>query len=314
MSTTDEQEEGGKWFTKEDVLREQREEEISKLKQRIQEKKELEMGPVALDEICTEICGEEDDTKLIGESDKEEYCSPIEYAVGPEPEHRTCAGCSSMCCCFKRVGNMIVVHESKDKKGRRQLNCLLGPCWPFMFFVTLPIILGITGFLGATMWNRPKATPELKLIYVSAVLFCLYNLARTSFSDPGILRRHDEPPPGEAGRGWRYTDQATSYRPPGAFYSTEAEVVFEGFDHVCPWTGTAIAKNNMGHFNCFLCSLVLLILALSLVMMKTEEEPAYMHRMQGRGYFRYNGHRYYNHNNNPQQNYVMGAMGTMGGR
>lgn len=87
---------------------------------------------------------------------------------------------------------------------------------------TYPLIGGISLFLGSIMW--PNATPTIKLIFSSAVLFCLYNLSRTAFSDPGILRKHHEPPAGEAGRGWTYTDQGSSYRPPNAFYSTEVRI------------------------------------------------------------------------------------------
>ena len=51
------------------------------------------------------------------------------------------------------------------------------------------------------------------------------------------------------------------YRPPGAQYDSDCGVVIEGFDHVCPWTGTGIGAANLGAFHTFVsCLCVCLIL------------------------------------------------------
>ena len=45
--------------------------------------------------------------------------------------------------------------------------------------------------------------------------------------------------------------QARTYKPPGARYCDWCNAVFYEFDHTCPWTGTAIARNNMRSFRSF---------------------------------------------------------------
>jgi DHHC palmitoyltransferase len=50
---------------------------------------------------------------------------------------------------------------------------------------------------------------------------------------------------------WIWNDQALTYRPLNAKYDSECACVIEGFDHTCPWTGTAIAKKNMLYFRVF---------------------------------------------------------------
>ena len=94
----------------------------------------------------------------------------------------------------------------------------------------------------------------------------LGGLAGTSCRDPGVLRRRLEAPPVEDGKGvWRWSDQAQTYRPPLAQYDSDCGVVIEEFDHVCPWTGTAIGKRNMGAFKTFNGCLVVNIVVLAAV-------------------------------------------------
>ena len=50
--------------------------------------------------------------------------------------------CSSIFCfCSRRVGSMFFICESK--KGKPLV--VAGPCWPFCTFVTLPLIVGLSG-------------------------------------------------------------------------------------------------------------------------------------------------------------------------
>ena len=45
-----------------------------------------------------------------------------------------------------------------------------------------------------------------------------------------------------------------------AQYDSDCGVVIEGFDHVCPWTGTGIGARNMNAFHTFVsCLCVCLI-------------------------------------------------------
>mmetsp|Transcript_15221 Transcript_15221/g.34402 ORF Transcript_15221/g.34402 Transcript_15221/m.34402 type:complete len:156 (+) Transcript_15221:154-621(+) len=49
--------------------------------------------------------------------------------------HRFC------CCCSRRLGNMFVLCERSDGTPI----VIAGPCWPFCIFVTLPLILAVSG-------------------------------------------------------------------------------------------------------------------------------------------------------------------------
>ena len=60
---------------------------------------------------------------------------------------------------------------------------------------------------------------------------------------------------GAGGTTWTWNDQARTFKPPGARYCPIADAVFEDFDHTCPWTGTAIAKGNIGSFRFFIVAL-----------------------------------------------------------
>ena len=45
------------------------------------------------------------------------------------------------CCCARRLGNMFVLCERVDGTPI----VIAGPCWPFCMFVTLPLILAVSG-------------------------------------------------------------------------------------------------------------------------------------------------------------------------
>ena len=81
------------------------------------------------------------------------------------------------------------------------------------------------------------------------------SLFYTGCRDPGILPRMREPP----ADNWRWNDQAQTFRPPGAVYDSECGAVVEEFDHVCPWTGTAIGRGNMPCFKVFVSGICVMI-------------------------------------------------------
>ena len=77
-----------------------------------------------MSEVIKEVCEARDDNALLGSEElplsDDSFYSKTEFAEGPKPKtsERTCGCVSERCCpCFGRVGNMIVVCESKDKKG-----------------------------------------------------------------------------------------------------------------------------------------------------------------------------------------------------
>ena len=56
----------------------------------------------------------------------------------------------------------------------------------------------------------------------------------------------------EAGEGgWFWNEQVGSFRPPGALYCRECAVLIQDYDHLCPWTGTGIGRNNLLAFRVF---------------------------------------------------------------
>lgn len=129
---------------------------------------------------------------------------------------------------------------------RRELQLVVGPFWPMLLFVTYPLIFGVS---GVTLWRAIPGKP----IYVQAVwailtLQLIRSLFNTGFRDPGILRRHRDPPPVPDDLSeelttrrvlfrprqegpWRWSDQAQSYRPRSAMFDPDTRVIVEEFDH-----------------------------------------------------------------------------------
>ena len=74
----------------------------------------LELAVISKDETEAALVGSED------ASDAPEW-QPFEFAVGRRPRPNDCSACSRLCCpitCCPRVGNMIVVRESRDEQGK----------------------------------------------------------------------------------------------------------------------------------------------------------------------------------------------------
>ena len=160
---------------------------------------------------------------------------------------------SAMCCpayiCSKlgagRVGNMAVLRqttewveqveidqetgqEKKQRFTRPRLVCVFGPFWPMLLLITYPLIFGVS------LWTLFHAIPGkpllLQVVWGTLTVSLILALAFTSFRDPGILYRVQQPPPQEENQ-WRWNDQAQTYRPRNAFYDTDCGVVVEEFDH-----------------------------------------------------------------------------------
>mmetsp|Transcript_22972 Transcript_22972/g.65093 ORF Transcript_22972/g.65093 Transcript_22972/m.65093 type:complete len:302 (-) Transcript_22972:1011-1916(-) len=179
-----------------------------------------------------------------------------------------CNCCSAFCCGMLgagRVGHMAVLKQSVEvveesveegdgddqepttrRYKRPKLDIVIGPYWPMLFCVTYPLIFGVSGLTLVTA--IPKANPAIQLFWVVCTLGLIYALAMTAFKDPGILPRHLEPP---GGQQWNWSEKAYSFRPRGAYFDPDTGVIVEGFDHTCPWTGTAIGKKNMPAFQMF---------------------------------------------------------------
>jgi hypothetical protein len=161
-----------------------------------------------------------------------------------------CLCCSAIVCPYfnaGRVGNMAVLHsstewveemeqdeETGEKQVRRftrpRLNIVVGPYWPMLLFVTYPIIFAVSGWAFIVAIWPGKLPAIVVLFWLACTVGLITALACTGFRDPGILYRHDSPPP-EGENTWRWSDQAQSYRPRGAFFDSDTFVIVEDFDH-----------------------------------------------------------------------------------
>jgi hypothetical protein len=168
--------------------------------------------------------------------------------INPDPSGCLC--CSAIVCPYLgagRVGNMAVLHssaewveemeedeETGEKQVRRftrpRLNIVVGPYWPMLCFVTYPLIFGVSGWAFVMAVLPGKLPVILVLFWVICTAGLISALACTSFRDPGILYRHDSPPP-QGENTWRWSDQAQSYRPRGAHFDSDTFVIVEEFDH-----------------------------------------------------------------------------------
>lgn len=197
------------------------------------------------------------------------------------PDTSGCLCCSSLVCPYVgagRVGNMAVLHmttehveridtdeETGDERVTRykrpKIQCVVGPYWPMLLFVTYPLILVVSFLSLTTLLQDKPSVPGLLFVWTLMTVGLIVSLGCTACSDPGILYRIDEPPPQEESL-YRWSDQTQTYRPRTAIYDTDTGVVVRGFDHTCPWTGTAIGENNMLPFQTFVC-LVFMCLVVS---------------------------------------------------
>jgi hypothetical protein len=161
-----------------------------------------------------------------------------------------CLCCSAIVCPYLgagRVGNMAVLHsstewveeveqdeETGEKQVRRftrpRLNIVVGPYWPMLCFVTYPLIFGVSGWAFYMAILPGKLPVMLVIFWLTCTTGLISALAFTAFRDPGILYRHDSPPP-DGENSWRWSDQAQSYRPRGAYFDSDTFVIVEEFDH-----------------------------------------------------------------------------------
>jgi hypothetical protein len=159
-----------------------------------------------------------------------------------------CLCCSALACSrFGRVGNMVVLRSStewveeveegdggEEQKVRRyprpRLDCVVGPYWPMMAFVTYPLILGVSGWTLFVKVVPGRISPFMSFAWAVLTVGLITALAFTACCDPGIQYKYKKPPPQQENQ-WRWTDSAHSYRPRNSFYDSDTGVIVEGFDH-----------------------------------------------------------------------------------
>lgn len=155
---------------------------------------------------------------------------------------------SIVCSCLgaDRVGNLSVLAQSTEeydepevdpesgvvlathRKTRPRLLWVCGPYWTVNLFVTFPLILVVSGYVGYRRVFR-DSNIVVQITWLLGTCLLTVSLAMISCRNPGVLYRHSQAPPGT--EDWRWNDQARTYRPPKARFDPECQVVIEGFDH-----------------------------------------------------------------------------------
>mmetsp|Transcript_15893 Transcript_15893/g.19780 ORF Transcript_15893/g.19780 Transcript_15893/m.19780 type:complete len:237 (+) Transcript_15893:83-793(+) len=177
----------------------------------------------------------------------------IEYATSvPDEPTRKLKFCG---CERSRIGKMIVIVSRKD--GSPVL--ILGPLWPFCTFITIPVILvGMIGMSLILIYYSKLALPLWAMsVYFSLGGLTLISLGMVGCRDPGLVERKREADV----EAILWNEQVQSYQPLDAHYSRECKVLIQGFDHVCPWTGTAIGSKNIKAFYVFVSCISFLVVS-----------------------------------------------------
>jgi len=207
-----------------------------------------------MEELENENDKEEHENSPRGQSGRKEYAVSNRWERqvsenGPIRDYH-----SYFCFCSRRLGNMFILLEKSDGSP-----CIVaGPCWPFCMGVTVPLILGISALVCIfILFNNYVGLPRwVAYVYIVVMGLSMITLFMVSCRDPGMMERVTDAEAGEG--GWFWNEQVGSFRPPGALYCRECEVLIEGYDHLCPWTGTGIGHGNMFAFKAFVVCVNLL--------------------------------------------------------
>jgi hypothetical protein len=207
------------------------------------------------------------------------------FAVGPDQDSECCCSGDSRRGCFvsrvlcsectwrcggtslrscSRIGNFTVLLERlavqpPDADGalavtRRYPILLLGPYWPCCVMFTTVLVTTIPAILVLVFWS---VLPRwMTGIFMAVAGIALVALSSVACRNPGLVEIiHEEP----QGQGFVYNDVTRSWRPQGTRYSGQVNALVRDFDHVCPFTGTAIGAGNMISFLSFQISVSSLI-------------------------------------------------------
>mmetsp|Transcript_32915 Transcript_32915/g.75780 ORF Transcript_32915/g.75780 Transcript_32915/m.75780 type:complete len:232 (-) Transcript_32915:625-1320(-) len=166
------------------------------------------------------------------ENHRKEYAVLINRTDGTHSGGKQCLeSFYCLCCCAKRrIGDMFVLAEKSD--GSPLL--IVGPCWPFCAFITVPLILIVSVLIGIFVLRQITDNGSV-YVWMVATYFpimgiTLIALFFVSCCDPGLLERVESLEGDvEVGDGvdrsrWIWNDQVGSYRPNGAVYCRECKV------------------------------------------------------------------------------------------
>jgi len=102
--------------------------------------------------------------------------------------------------------------------------------------------------------------------------FLMYNLAWAATIDPGVIPRDNSAEATrkgkrefvkemEGGVKYKWCRTCRIYRPPRSKHCPVCDNCVDKFDHHCPWVGNCIGRRNYVHFQCFIHTAFLLVIA-----------------------------------------------------
>ena len=164
-------------------------------------------------------------------------------ATGARMEHFISA---YVCGCLGagRVGNMAVLAQRIEEYEHIEVNeetgehtvtqqmrpillWVVGPYWPINCFITFPLIFAIS--LWTALTRVKESSVGIQVTYWMCISLLVFSLLMVACRNPGVMYRQNFKP--EEAEGWRWNDQARTWRPPKARYDPECAVVVDGFDH-----------------------------------------------------------------------------------
>ncbi|CUA68146.1 Palmitoyltransferase ZDHHC18 [Rhizoctonia solani] len=169
---------------------------------------------------------------------------------------------------------------TSEKRERTKRNRLTLVPYPFVFSVLL--VLGTAGaWMGTTcVWWWKNMSPGLAGAGAWLVLLVVVSMAKTAFTDPGIVPRNLDPTPvvDEEGvpymrdvyvRGIpvrvKYCITCKTYRPLRSSHCRICDNCVDGCDHHCQWVNNCVGRRNYSTFITFLiaCFLAILLMAVT---------------------------------------------------
>jgi DHHC palmitoyltransferase len=168
------------------------------------------------------------------------------------------------------------------QRTRPQLYIVLGPYWMIALFVTFPIMMILS--IWTAVVKIQFHVHWVQWTWLVSTIMMIFTFLLVACTNPGIQYRYHTKPqqhhdrnhpamtPSEINQSidhdpnnssninnnteWVWNDQAYTYRLSTAKYDPECAVVIDQLHHVCPWTGTAVGKNNIYYFRLFMISVL----------------------------------------------------------
>ena len=179
------------------------------------------------------------------------------FVNGPLCRSRTFSAFGTQWRCCSRLGNFTVVLErlfQRDEKDpQREPWLIVGPYWPFCLALTTSLMVLVPVVIVVVFWS---VLPwYCKGPFLGLQLVALAALVSVGCRNPGLVPHLSNEPEesvnGDRKHKWVFNDLTGGWRPRGAQYDRDVNAVVQDFDHVCPFTGTAIGGGNLKCFYCF---------------------------------------------------------------